>query len=74
MEMLEMTKERSEENFETMTTWAMVAIEFETATATKIPTAEVRLCSKAWQCMDTKACPQTKVETNDDNERNRRSS
>ena len=39
MDMLEMTKEQSEENFERKTTWATVAIDLEMATATTIPTA-----------------------------------
>ena len=39
MEMLEMTKAQSEDKFERQTTWASVAIDFERATATKIPTA-----------------------------------
>ena len=39
MDMLEMTKEQSEENFERKTTWATVTVDFEMATATKITTA-----------------------------------
>ena len=39
MEMLEMTKEQSEENFERKATWATIAIDSETATVRKIPTA-----------------------------------
>ena len=39
VDMFEMTKEQCEENFERVTTWAIVALDFETATATKTPTA-----------------------------------
>ena len=38
MDMLETTKEQSEENVEKKTTWTTVPVDFETATATKIPT------------------------------------
>ena len=37
--MLEMTKEKSKENVQRKTTWATVAVDFEIAMATKIPTA-----------------------------------
>ena len=38
MEMLHMTKENGEAHFERQTTWAIVAIDFGTATVTQIPT------------------------------------
>ena len=54
MDMLEMIKEQSEENFERKTTWATVAIDLEIATATKIPQPEVTPWSKACRSTDTK--------------------
>ena len=49
LEMLEMTKEQSEDNFERKTTWATVAIDLEIATATKIPTARGHAMVKGMQ-------------------------
>ena len=40
-EMLAMTKDQREENLERKASWATVAIDFETATAPKIPTVLV---------------------------------
>ena len=55
LEMLDMTKEQSEENFERVTKWTMVAIDFETATATKIHHGQKsgHAWSKVWECTDT---------------------
>ena len=39
LEVLKMTDEQSKENLERKTTWTTIAIDFEIATATKIPTA-----------------------------------
>ena len=54
MEMLEMAQEQSKDNCARRTTWAILAIDFQTATATKIPRPEVRPWSMAWACADTK--------------------
>ena len=54
MEMLDMTKEQDEDNFERKTTWATVAIDFETATAIKIPTARGQAMVKGMGSTDTK--------------------
>ena len=41
-----MTDEQSEENFERKTTWTTIAIDFEIATATMIPTARGQAMAK----------------------------
>ena len=49
LEVLKMTDEQSEENFERKTTWTTIAIDFEIATATKIPTARGQAMAKGME-------------------------
>ena len=46
LEVLKMTDEQSEENYERKTTWTTIAIDFEMATVTKIPTARGQAMAK----------------------------
>ena len=49
LDVLKMTNEQSEDNFERKTTWTSIAIDFEIATATKIPTARGQTMAKGME-------------------------
>ena len=69
LEVLKMTDEQNEENFERMTTWTTIAIDFKIATATNIPTARGQgQRNGGLQTQGTDH--ETSVEINDDDGRN----